>query len=145
MKKLIAIAVVVLVITVFVMVGSVGAKGPPDASERTVYETAIVPTGWGTDSLDEGEVKVFADGSVMVKIEGAEPDETYYVFFGWQDGLPEAYWQTTWDLTIGPLFTDGDGNGEFSLPEGSISGPVIAPVFAINRPELTLTQFVSGF
>lgn len=144
MKKVMAIAVaVVMLIAVFAVVGPVGASQPDGG--RAVYEADIVPTGWGTDPLDEGEVYVREDGSVMVKIEGAVPDRTYYVFFGQQVGQPISAWTLTWGNPIGSFTTDGDGNGEFSLGSGSITGPVIAPVFAINHPEWELTQFATGF
>ena len=142
MKRIMAIAVaVVMVITVFAMVGPVSA-GPPD--NPAVFEANIVPTSWGTHPLDEGEVKVKADGSVEVKIEGAMADTTYYVWFGQQVGQPTGGWTPTW-AEIGSFTTDTSGDGKFELDADSIPSPVTAPVFAINHPERTVTQFVSGF
>ena len=140
MKKLIAIGVaVVLVITMFATATPV-TGGPPDPSERAVYEANIADLD-RPDPLDEGEVKVFADGSVEIKIKGAAQDKTYEVYFS-GDALP-PYWGVDW-TSIGQFTTDAEGNCDFA---GSIStGQYTAPVFAINRVGASLaTQFASGF
>ena len=80
MKKLIAIALTVaLVIAAFAVVAPVGAAPP---TNPVVYETSLVPQlqnvldvgSYASVTLEEGEVKVYADGGYKVEIKGLELD-----------------------------------------------------------------------
>ena len=138
MKKLIAIAVtVVLVIAAFTMVGAVSA-GPP--VNPAVFEADIVAAPWGGDSLSEGKVEVKADGSAEVKIEDATAGVTYRVWLGQASWSP---WTLGEWIELGTITIDSSGNGVLELPAGSISGQWTGPVLAISRGGTN--HFISGF
>ena len=139
MKRLIAIAVtVVMVITAFAMVGPVSA-GPPD--NPAVFEATIVPTPWSDQSLPKGEVYVRADGSVKVEIEGALINTPYDVYLGRLVLTDPPSWTWEWIL-LGTFTTDDDGEGDFFT---TISGTWAAPVLRITLADVGHTKFASGF
>lgn len=143
MKKLIALAVaVVLVITAFAMVGPVSA-GPP--ANPAVFESVLIPAPWGSESLTKGEVYVRADGSLKLEIEGATGDQTYNVWMGqanWVSGsgwtIPAVNW-----VKIGSFKTDANGDGSLTLGADSIVGPVVGPVFELAWGGVP--RFITGF
>ena len=148
MKKLMAIAVaVVLVITAFAMVGPVSA-GPP--ANPAVFEATIVPAPWSVETLTKGEFYVRADGSGKVEVEGATPGNiTYDVYLGQLTSTPSFDYGTpvtppNW-IWLGQLVTDANGDGVLSV--GPITGPWAGPVLRIavivgGKP---FTKFTSGF
>ena len=149
MKKLIAIAVtVVMVIAAFAMVGPVSANPPANPA---VFESDIVarPDVTGcvhVAPLDEGEVKVFADGSVEVKIKGALANQTYDVILGQTYYYePPEVWKIKW-IHIGQFPTNVNGDGEHTFDAGTISTPVYSPIIAINIGTGPCTnRYITGF
>ena len=124
MKKLIAIAVAVaLVITLFAVVIPVSAKGPPLASERTVYETVLVPNlvnaipdYYTSVTLEEGEVKVYADGSWEVKIKGLRVDGELFT-----ESLDVLFWpsKSEWGPVTAQAFLEVvEGEGTATVAAG---------------------------
>ena len=136
MKKLIAIAVAVaLVITLFAVVIPVGAQGPPSASERTVYETVLVPNlvnyipdSYTSVTLDKGEVTVYADGGWKVEIEGLRVDGELFT-----EDLDVLFWpsKSEWGPVTAQAFlgvVEGDGTAiveigdNYAIPTGEYPG-----------------------
>ena len=121
MKKLMAIALtVVMLIALFAVVGSVSAS-PPDASERTVFETVLVPNlqnvpGEGfyeSVTLDEGEVKVYADGGWEVKIKGLRVDGELFTEY-----LDVLFWNSSRVVTGIDILHVVDGEGTLEVQAG---------------------------
>ena len=144
MKKLMAIALaVVMLIAMFAVVGPVSAV-QPDPSERGIYEAGIVPVPWVTPTppLDEGEVKVWADGSVEIKLKGAQPDTEYHLTLLTMSTPWVGYWTSPRILYF---TTDGNGDCEQRSAAAIVPSSVVAPVFAINFKDTSTNQYVSGW
>ena len=121
MKKLIAVALTVaLVITAFAVVAPVSA-GRPDASERTVYETVLVPNlenvpgvgSYQSVTLDEGEVKVYADGGWEVKIKGLRVDGELFT-----EPLDVLFWNSSHPVTAVDFLSQVDGEATVEVKAG---------------------------
>ena len=149
MKRIIAIIVAaVLVIVVFAFAIPAGAE------DGVVFQAEIVPGAYpaGESSFEKGEVKVYADGSFDIEIEGAQANEIYYVLVGEWIGTAEhtngiSWYQWDPDVTI---TTDGEGEGKGHgiLPSGTDADNW--SLFALNdvdKDEETpgANRFVSGF
>ena len=148
MKKLIAVAVAVMMV-----IAMFGFAIPVGGAEDVVFEAAIVPGAYpaGEEAFEKGEVKVYADYSFDIEIEGAQADETYYVLVGEWAGTAEHRgidWYR-WDPDV-ELTTDGEGEGKAdgTLPSGT--GADDWSIFALNdldNEEETpgANRYVSGF
>jgi len=138
MKKIITIAVaVVLVIALFAVVAPVGAKGPPPPAERTVFETGLVPQlqnvpnvgTYSSVTLEEGEVKVCADGGWKVEIEGLELNGELYtgelVVRVWDIDFIGGKWQRGDTAAVPATISLEDGEGKLEI-QGGDGGSIFA-------------------
>lgn len=139
-RLLVAITIVALVIAALSVSMPVGAEDNP------IFEASIVPGAFPTASeanFDKGEAKVYAAGSFVIKIEGAQANEIYDIYVGrWVGGTTKVLW-----VAVGvPLTTDDEGEGTATgtLPSGNWS------LFALNDADneegtAGSNRYVSGF
>jgi hypothetical protein len=160
-RKLIAIALMlVLVITLFAVYTPNAAHVEADESP-TVFESIFIETPAGGHPLSKGEVRVSADGTVRIEIEGAADNQTYRAFInvdicepgGQGTGCPT--YKYIWRLGNFTTNVNGDGTLEKHLseaipfpPASGILTTVRQPVFAIFVPRPLPgfgPKFVTGF
>ena len=103
-----------------------------------------------TDPLDDGRVRVTADGRVHVELDDAAPNAIYDVYVGnWVTG-GGFQWQFGSPSFVGRVTTDGDGDYDGlvkTLGGGNFVFPALTkigqPNFAFNNGGAT--QFTTGF
>jgi hypothetical protein len=122
-----ALALVIAVLSMSLPVQAQGGKGA-----RAVFEANLVPGLYWTPATEggfvKGGVRVLADGTVEVKITGAQPNETYDVLMGYLlyfhpavPGSTPIMGDVTWPAMASgvegetlKLTTDAKGNGTAS-------------------------------
>lgn len=142
MKKVIAVALAVALV-----VGGLSLAMPAIADPDVVFEASIVPGGFPAgETIDKGEAKVYAGGSFVIEIEGAQANETYNVLVGRWVGTAGGGKGVEWETLAVQLITDDEGEGAVSdyLPSGNWS------LFALNDADNEegtegANRFVSGF
>ena len=125
---------------------------PTSAEPDVVFEANIVPGAYPAgEPFEKGEVKVHADGSFEIEIEGAQVNETYSVLVGEWVGTAE-YGGVDWyrwspDVT---LITDEEGEGKCNGNLPSDTEPNDWSLFALNDQDneentAGANRYVSGF
>jgi len=144
-RLLVAITIVVLMIAALSVSMPVGAKDNP------IFEASIVPGAYPTPSeanFDKGEAKVYADGSFVIKIEGAQANETYKLSVGRWIGTALGGSGVKWVILSEQLTTNSEGEGTVSgtLPSGTGERSLFALSDADNEEGTPgPNRYVSGF
>jgi len=147
-RLLVAITAGALLIT------ALSVNMPVGAADNPIFEANIVDGAYPVHPIDKGEVKVYADGTFVIKIEGTKANETYKVSVGRWMGTNAPnwiYWKKILVDNDGDPLTmttdeEGEGSVSGSLPSGHWS------LFGLNDATQDedplpagINRFVSGF